>query len=76
MRPELSLVQPETRDGTPKLAARRVSKTFRNQRGGVIRALGTVDLDVAPGEFICLIGPSGCGKTTLLTLFAGLDRPD
>jgi NitT/TauT family transport system ATP-binding protein len=70
------LVQPETRDGTPKLAARRVSKTFRNQRGGVIRALGTVDLDVAPGEFICLIGPSGCGKTTLLNLFAGLDRPD
>jgi NitT/TauT family transport system ATP-binding protein len=76
VRRELSLVQPETRDGTPKLSARGVSKTFRNQRGDVVRALGTVDLDVAPGEFICLIGPSGCGKTTLLNLFAGLDRPD
>jgi NitT/TauT family transport system ATP-binding protein len=77
MKPELSLVQvPEARDGTPKLSARGVSKMFRNQRGEVVRALGEVDLSVAPGEFVCLIGPSGCGKTTLLNLFAGLDRPD
>jgi NitT/TauT family transport system ATP-binding protein len=77
MRPELSIVQlPEARDGTPKLSARGVSKTFHNQRGEVVRALGEVDLSVAPGEFVCLIGPSGCGKTTLLNLFAGLDRPD
>jgi NitT/TauT family transport system ATP-binding protein len=76
VRPELSLVEPEAREGTPKLSAHGVSKTFRNQRGDVVRALGKVDLDVAPGEFICLIGPSGCGKTTLLNLFAGLDRPD
>jgi NitT/TauT family transport system ATP-binding protein len=76
MRPELAVVLPEARDGTPKLSARGVSKIFRNQRGDVVRALGEVDLDVAPGEFVCLIGPSGCGKTTLLNLFAGLDRPD
>jgi NitT/TauT family transport system ATP-binding protein len=76
MRSALSLVQPDAGDGTPKLSARGVSKLFRNQRGEVVRALGAVDLDVAPGEFVCLIGPSGCGKTTLLNLFAGLDRPD
>ena len=76
MRPELALVLPESVDGTPKLSARGVSKVFRNQRGEVVRALGAVDLDVAPGEFVCLIGPSGCGKTTLLNLFAGLGRPD
>lgn len=77
MRPELSLVQlPDARDGTPKLSARGVAKTFRNRKGEVVRALAEVDLDVAAGEFVCLIGPSGCGKTTLLNLFAGLDRPD
>ena len=38
-------------------------------------ALTDVNLDVASGEFICLIGPSGCGKSTLLNLLAGFDRP-
>ena len=38
-------------------------------------ALDRVSLDVAPGEFVCLLGASGCGKSTLLNLVAGLDRP-
>jgi NitT/TauT family transport system ATP-binding protein len=67
---------PGVAPGTPKLSARGVSKTFRNARGGVVSALGEVDLTIGDGEFVCLIGPSGCGKTTLLNLFAGLDRPD
>jgi putative spermidine/putrescine transport system ATP-binding protein len=33
-----------------------------------------IDLDVAPGEFVCLLGPSGCGKTTTLRAIAGLHR--
>jgi len=37
--------------------------------------LDAVSLDVAEGEFLCVVGPSGCGKTTLLRLFAGLLRP-
>lgn len=28
-------------------------------------------LDIAPGEFVCLLGPSGCGKSTLLGALAG-----
>ena len=77
MRLERSLVAvPDVGARRSKLSAHGVSKTFRNARGGVVSALGEVDLDIADGEFVCLIGPSGCGKTTLLNLFAGLDRPD
>jgi NitT/TauT family transport system ATP-binding protein len=59
-----------------KLSARGVHKTFRGGRGRGTTAVMDVNLDVADGEFLCLIGPSGCGKTTLLNLFAGLERPD
>ena len=33
--------------------------------GNAALSLDSVSLDVAHGEFICLVGPSGCGKTTL-----------
>jgi nitrate ABC transporter ATP-binding subunit len=32
-------------------------------------------LDVAEGEFVCLLGHSGCGKTTVLSIVMGLTRP-
>ena len=40
-----------------------------------VRALGGVDFEVRPGEFVSLAGPSGSGKSTLLNLIGGLDRP-
>lgn len=49
-----------------------VGKTFRD---GGAAVLDGIDLDVAPGEFVCLLGASGCGKSTLLNLVAGLDAP-
>jgi len=53
---------------------RRVSKTFNGQ-GKPLLALDQVTLDIASGEFICIIGPSGCGKSTLLHLIADQIAP-
>jgi NitT/TauT family transport system ATP-binding protein len=51
-----------------------VSKAF-GRPGAQQLVLDDIALDVAPGEFVCLLGASGCGKSTLLNLVAGLDRP-
>ena len=51
-----------------------VSKVFGSGRASVA-ALDRINLDVAPGEFVCLLGASGCGKSTLLNIVAGLDQP-
>jgi NitT/TauT family transport system ATP-binding protein len=53
------------------VALRGVSKSF----GNAPRVLDGIDLEVKPGEFLCLVGASGCGKSTLLSLVAGLDEP-
>ena len=37
--------------------------------------LRDLDLDLARGEFLCVMGPSGSGKSSLLHLIAGLDEP-
>ncbi|MFF0312932.1 ABC transporter ATP-binding protein [Streptosporangium sp. NPDC004379] len=42
---------------------------------GGVRALDSLDLEIAEGEFFALLGPSGCGKTTLLRTIAGLETP-
>ena len=41
----------------------------------VVKALVAAELQVMPGEFVCLMGPSGSGKSTLLNIIGGLDRP-
>jgi iron(III) transport system ATP-binding protein len=48
-----------------------LSKSF-----AAARAVDTVNLRVAEGQFLALLGPSGCGKTTLLRLIAGFEAPD
>jgi NitT/TauT family transport system ATP-binding protein len=60
--------------GEPAVSLTTVSKVF-GHAGAATHALDRVSLDVAPGEFVCLIGASGCGKSTLLNLVAGLEQP-
>ncbi|CAO5680182.1 MAG: putative ABC transporter ATP-binding protein [Holosporales bacterium] len=39
-------------------------------------ALNNVDLTIQKGEFLMIMGPSGCGKTTLLSVIAGILKPN
>src|SRR5438105_6236214 len=66
---ELEVIAPS------KLAIENVSKSFESASGTVL-ALDRVSLNVAEGEFVCLVGASGCGKSTLLNIIAGLEKPD
>jgi len=56
---------------TVALRLQQVRKTY-----GAFVALHALDLDVPPGEFLAVLGPSGSGKSTVLSLIAGLARPD
>jgi len=40
------------------------------------KAVDSINLTIAPGEFVTLLGPSGCGKTTTLRMIAGFESPD
>ncbi len=52
-----------------------ITKRFTAAGGGGTTVFEDLWLNVARGEFTCMIGHSGCGKTTVLNLLAGLDEP-
>lgn len=55
---------------TSAVSFKNVSRHF-----GGFRAVDSVDLEIAAGEFFALLGPSGSGKTTCLRLIAGFEKP-
>src|SRR5213078_206793 len=57
--------------GTPMVKAESVHKNF-----GRLEVLRGIDLEVAPGEVMCMIGPSGSGKSTFLRCINHLEKID
>lgn len=81
LRPDFDAAAVAAASGAPAtpslLAAHHIERQY-DQGGAQVqptRALGTTSLQVAAGEFVCIVGPSGCGKTTLLRILGGLLRP-
>ncbi|MFD9718006.1 ABC transporter ATP-binding protein [Streptomyces sp. NPDC059076] len=59
--------------GLPLAArARSLTKAYGSGETSV-RALDSVDVDIARGRFTAVMGPSGSGKSTLMHCLAGLD---
>ena len=59
----------------PLVSLHGVSKAYRSP-AATTRVFENLDLQLHRGEITCLVGPSGCGKSTIISLIAGLMRPD
>ncbi len=82
----LSVINLQRKSAEPSASAQQ----FRSDRGAVAIqdvtiafgkgrsqhvAVTDISIDIAPGEFVCILGPSGCGKSTLLNSVAGYVPP-
>jgi nitrate ABC transporter ATP-binding subunit len=57
----------------PPLELTGLTKVFPTPSGPYV-AVKDVNVQVQPGEFVCLLGHSGCGKSTVLSIVAGLEE--
>jgi NitT/TauT family transport system ATP-binding protein len=58
----------------PIIQVRDLSMLFTTRKGP-LTALESFNLEVQPGEVVCIVGASGCGKSTFLNIMAGFLPP-
>ncbi|MCS4274878.1 ABC-type lipoprotein export system ATPase subunit [Mycetocola sp. BIGb0189] len=66
---------PTARAHSDGLTAHRVTLVRTRPDGTPVPVLDGLDLEVSPGEMVCVSGRSGTGKSTLLEVCAGGVRP-
>ncbi|MGH9224752.1 MAG: dipeptide ABC transporter ATP-binding protein [Acidimicrobiales bacterium] len=59
-----------------RLAAAKLTKSYRTGLRRTVHALNGVTLDVREGEVVGIVGETGSGKSTLVRLLVGVDQPD
>ena len=64
------MTEKSTKTAVPAISIQSLVKSF-----GPIEVLKHINLDIYPGEVVCVIGPSGSGKSTLLRCVNMLETP-
>ncbi len=57
------------------LTTAQLSKTYQRRGSSAVSVLGSVDLQIEPGDKVAILGKSGAGKSTLLHILGTLEAP-
>ncbi len=60
---------------TPFLSATDITVRFASKNGQQHTVFSGLNLNIAEGEFVCIVGQTGCGKSTLLKVLLGSEHP-